>query len=1079
MTARLTLLVGDFTGTDASAASVLREWSSAGLLGTVAWASTDAQDQRPRVMVSEHGQVTEQDLFGFLTSRIWSQVTVTAVRQEPVGRLSPDRFDREAKLLHLVQRSFEAHPDLEFQSFTVSVAETSGLVARAFSPIWKMHILHEPIVRIDRAVASQPMWDDHRHLLVLLLALTMAGGFVWQVGVLAPEMADQVSGLHRPIRVGRAYLRVVSAGRLTDDVLAGAFPKSGPWSIPPDVPNTLAVPPGTAMSDLVVESLNKSGGFVWREWKAPARERAQQMKFVEGVKLYAKEFGRALRSVPATLVAQVKGDVEEWVQKVTFGADSSILLKFNPETDSLSPEDLLGVIKSLQLDGGVDPVVDTEPWLVLQRAALGAVDGGKFPDGVPAPVSGAQRLVYTDPVSIGPAPDDGSFDVTPFEAALLTLESDQHRIGPMAVEDALTLKLHLEGLKARLAAASPGRTATLGADGSSAGTQTSPANPSKRRRGWFRRWRQRRKDRATSATVAVPPSPTSALEPLAPSSPTSDAHGTAVPETNATVSADGGSSSDEASRHTPSHPDFDPSEYSPLTAFYQGERPEMLHEFADANRVYEAAKASYPTIAGRFARNQSCDHCGTAFDHGVAYLHEPTKKLVHVGHICARETLSVPSQLDLVATRLMDLERRFSEWLGRRSGSLLWRVGESIIRGTVSARSDLAQCLQVLANRPQLGAGARVAQLKFGKWTKRGLMSVVLIIAAALASVVLTPVPLLLTVLIVTLYFSGFIVRMLFLARDIVREQYKLRVAMDAYERAYDRARHNVAEIVRLSSVREQFEDWQVVLREIVHLPFGREIGFGVTRAGIDEVTRPPAMILGKSSPDDRQKMQLFLSARRQTIHGGWLLEILDILKDEWRSDYENARLTTPADNILPEADNAPSGSIVGKRPLSDDDVFYPRTDFRRRVVAGDLQRALVAKKAEQVAVDLRQTALGNLLATVEVTGLGSALSGQSVEDFLTGLSADADGGVGFPADLIADAYPNHRLYGPELVLPVPGSLNAEAGQIQVQPGVELTAAAWRVELSAAIHPLEVLKGFEADETTETATATPDEPSTA
>jgi hypothetical protein len=29
---------------------------------------------------------------------------------------------------------------------------------------------------------------------------------------------------------------------------------------------------------------------------------------------------------------------------------------------------------------------------------------------------------------------------------------------------------------------------------------------------------------------------------------------------------------------------------------------------------------------------------------------------------------------------------------------------------------------------------------------------------------------------------------------------------------------------------------------------------------------------------------------------------------------------------------------------------------------------------------------------------------------------------------------------------------------------VELTAAAWRVELSAPIHPLEILKGFEGDQ---------------
>jgi hypothetical protein len=307
---------------------------------------------------------------------------------------------------------------------------------------------------------------------------------------------------------------------------------------------------------------------------------------------------------------------------------------------------------------------------------------------------------------------------------------------------------------------------------------------------------------------------------------------------------------------------------------------------------------------------------------------------------------------------------------------------------------------------------------------------------------------------------------MLYLARDIVQAQYKFRLAMDEYERAYSRARHDVEEVVRLSSVSDQFNDWQVVIRELVHLPFGKEIGFATAKVGIEEVTRPPAMVLGKSRPDEKQRMQLFLQARRQTIHGGWLLEILDILKQEWRGDYENSRLTTPADNILPESDNSPAASIVGKKPLSDEDVYYPRSDFRRRVVAGDLQRALVAKKAEQVAADLAQTALGRLLAKVEVSGLGSALSGLPVETFLAGLSQESQNKVAFPPDLIADEYPNLRIFEPDLVLPRPGVLNADAGQIQVQPGIELTAAAWRVELSAPIETPEILRGFTGQTTT-------------
>ena len=92
---------------------------------------------------------------------------------------------------------------------------------------------------------------------------------------------------------------------------------------------------------------------------------------------------------------------------------------------------------------------------------------------------------------------------------------------------------------------------------------------------------------------------------------------------------------------------------------------------------------------------------------------------------------------------------------------------------------------------------------------------------------------------------------------------------------------------------------------------------------------------------------------------------------------------------------------------------------------------------------------------------MGAALSGQTVENFLAGLSRESEDKVAFPPDLVSDLHPNYRIFEPELILPPPGTLNSEAGQIQVQPGIELTAAAWRVELSAPLEPLEILRGFE------------------
>ena len=1077
MSNRLVLLLGEFETSEKELADVLQEWSDAGLLATVGWTSvSNGLSARPRTRISDQGECKDSDLFELLTSRIWSQVTVVAIRQPQLDTLSKERFDNEVALLQTIENSFSAHKQLEFSSFTVSIGEEKGLVYRAFSPYWKMHILHEPVVRIDQAVASQPMWDDHRHLLVALLAISTAGGFVWQYGSLVAGLTDPVNGSHRPIRIGRAYLRVVSAGRLTDEVLSGAFPASGPWSIPSDVPNSIAVPPGSLLGDNVVSAINAKGGFQYKTWIAPKREKPKNMGILQAIKLFLREFFNALKSIPMGIVERLKEEVEDFVQKTTFGANASILVRFDPSKDVLDPDEVLHAIRNLHLNADVDPIGNSEAWEVLQRVSMSCVDGGRFPSDIPVPSKGSSRLVYTDPSAIGPSPSDVSFTTSDFERALLNLEDSHSTVTSMAIEDAKTLQLRLEALRTELSQAESAASDSMPAakkDEASAGKKA-------KKLGWLKRRRQKKREKKEAKAAAIRARAESVrkaaeaaelalkaaqakdkeeAESQAEQIESPEIASNASPEINKPEPA----AAADVDRHKPNHPDFKQSEYTELTAFYQGEREEMVAEYADANRIYEASKASYSPTSGNWSRNKSCDHCGTNFDHGFVFLHNPSNELVHVGRLCAKNTFPVSTNTDLFAQRLEELETRFSAWMAIRSGSLLWRVGQSIVDGTISARLTLAQALEVLEKQPQFEESAIEAQKKFGRWTRRGLMLGVLLAGACVASIILTPLPLLIFILSLTGYFTSFIIRIVFLAREIVRAQYALRRAMDEYERTYEIARHAIGEIVRLSSVRDQFEDWQIVIREIVHVPFGKEIGFATSKIGVEEVTRPPAMILGKSRPDDKQKMQLFLNARRQTIHGGWLTEIMDMMKDEWREDYSNARLTTPADNILPEADNASSQSIVGKRPLSDEDVYYPRADFRRRIVSGDLQRKLVAKKAEQVAIDLKRTSLDQLLAHVEVSGLGSALSGQKVVEFLSGLSIESQEKVEYPADLISNKYPGNRIFGPELTLPEPSNHDSEVGQIQVKPGVELTAAAWRVELSGPIHPLDVLKGFEGD----------------
>ena len=1071
MTSRVVLLLGEFENSDRELASVLHEWSDAGLLATVAWINVNqSASSRPRAMVVDEVAAREMDLFEFLTSRIWQQISVVAVRQGNLSELSDERFNSETKLLRMIERAFEDYSGLDFASFTVSIAAVEGLVYRAFSPNWRMHILHEPVIRIDHAVASQPLWDDHRHLLVALLALSTAGGFAWQSGTLISGMSDAVIGARRSIRVGRAYLRVVSAGRLTDEILSGAFPASGPWSVPPDVPNARAVSPGSTLPDNVLGAVIESGRFRYEVMPEVKGAKAEKLKILEFVKLYLKEFVEALKQMPIQLVAQAKAEVESFVQKVTFGEEANVLASFDPLKDDLDSDDALIVIRNMHLATELDPIGDSRPWTTLQAVALSSVDGGHFPSNVPVPMSGSSRLIYSDPLAIGPSPEDVSFHISDFEQHLLSINDVQHGIGAMDIEGAITLKLRLKALRENPSLV------TSDAQAKPAEAVAHPESKIKKVGWWARRKkkkalkkemkRARKKEKKNTVEAVNSSSQSSADNHQVPTSEAPTLEKTASSESETPVvgvaEANSGGSVD-LRRHSPSNPAFNPSEYLPLTAFYQGDREDLREDYRTQQLAYEAARSTYQDAKGLWTTNDGCDHCGTAFDHGVLYLHEPTNEVVHIGHICARKTLGLPDKIDIIGSCLNSLEKRFDEWMKIRSGSLLWRVGQSIVTSIVGARQRLAADLAFLETKPKMEESNKAIRKRLGTWTRRGVAVFFGLIAASVASIIFTPIPLLLFVLTMVIYFAGFIVRLYFLARDIVRAQRKLNLEMDAYLKVYENSRHTLSEIVRLASMRDQFEDWQSVIREVVHVPYGHEVGFSTVRKGVDEVTRPPAMILGKSRPDDKQKMRLLLGARSQTIHKGWLTEILDLMKDAWKSDYENSRLVGTADNIVPESDNAPADSVYGKKPLTDEDVYYPRSDLRRRIESGELQKVLVKQKAWQIAEDLRKMSLDQLLANVEVHGLGSALDGQSVSSFLEGLTNSTNDETLFPADLISDEYVANRVYGPDLILPKAGSKDIEASRVQVMPGVEMTAAAWRVELSGPIHPLEVLRGFSED----------------
>ena len=103
--------------------------------------------------------------------------------------------------------------------------------------------------------------------------------------------------------------------------------------------------------------------------------------------------------------------------------------------------------------------------------------------------------MFTDPAAIGPSPDDAAFEVTAFEKNLLRLDDVGTAIGPMGLEDAITLKIRLNALREESASSTP-----MSRDGGA--TETSKRRTVKKSRWWRRKKKTESVPGATKAAQA-------------------------------------------------------------------------------------------------------------------------------------------------------------------------------------------------------------------------------------------------------------------------------------------------------------------------------------------------------------------------------------------------------------------------------------------------------------------------------------------------------------------------------------------------------------------------------------------------
>jgi hypothetical protein len=127
--------------------------------------------------------------------------------------------------------------------------------------------------------------------------------------------------------------------------------------------------------------------------------------------------------------------------------------------------------------------------------------------------------------------------------------------------------------------------------------------------------------------------------------------------------------------HKPSM--LDPAEYDFIAAFYQGDSPWIAKSYQAEMELYDQAINDCNVFMGNFFHKQTCDHCGAAFNHGVLFLHVPTDELIHVGHICASETVGLPDRAAKAKKAAEKFAREQKAIEAQRESTAEWREENS------------------------------------------------------------------------------------------------------------------------------------------------------------------------------------------------------------------------------------------------------------------------------------------------------------------------------------------------------------------------------------------------------------------
>ena len=915
----LVIFLADIDGSESGITTQFDQWARADLIDSTVLTDLKNVNQglAASVQFADAATMQARPLESVLIAEQWSEVSVVALR---AGALDGHRQGRWEDELHYAEMIRERFLGLTVEFATVTIGQIGGAYDPGmFGPEWGIHFLHSNDKILDRAVATLAVRDTDHIGLCLLTASIVAGALRWMDGR-ALDFKDEFANNEMPLRLVRAQLRVINAGKLLAEVLDGAFPEGGPWTTPQNVDAIQAIA-GTPLPNQLIDAVGRIGLFRVDEFSYVRQKRQKKKGFFEGLRFWIKEWIAVVRGTPQRIATQIQGtleaNLERFAQRITYGADSDILLKFRPGHDGLNAQRIVDRLYEDSVPDLAPSVLPNPvPWEVLRSSAFALADGGDFPEGVPAPSQDGQRLLFVDPIDIGPSPSNDPFIISPIERIALGLPEEFQRVEPMGVAEALAVDT---ALRDRLLVSEIPDYLKDDLDLPPAGT-----------------------------AAAVPANPDTGLK-------------------------------------KPDEDGFDATEYQPLTVFYQGNDADLVERYRAVNELRVAETKEHPVAEGNWSAHGRCDFCGTRFHFGVAYVHKPTNKMVHIGHICARKAHLPDPPEDPYRETLLELAARWQRWMHRRRGSFLFQIGGTIETGIDTAMREVAKATEAITSPPPRSPQVnKDSQKKARRWTLRFLGALVLsafaIAASSLGWFALPFIALGWWILIAISIVGSLLLRALREVRKIVNERFKALDAPTDRATQAERLHHYTKELVRLVRLRQQFDDWQQVIRMIAHVPFGPgNKADGLNNRNL-EIDQPYPFAYATSDPSPDQLQQAQLTARQRTIQAGWLSGIFKLMKAAWRQEYERLLL---ADAREPEADHAPTGTVQARIPGSNAELYSPRADFRERVCTGSLQSGVVAAHTNEIVNWISSHQLDELLSPVEVIGQGTALSGMAPNEFL------------------------------------------------------------------------------------------------